>query len=53
LASGAVKELSWAGSGIATEPSGRGINSARKGWLTKENILNTRPLGEVRKLLKR
>ena len=25
-----------------------GINSARKGWLTRENVLNTRPLKEVR-----
>jgi DNA polymerase (family 10) len=24
-----------------------GLNSARKGWLTRENILNTRPLAEV------
>jgi DNA polymerase (family 10) len=30
-----------------------GINSARKGWLTKEDILNTRPLAAVRKQLKR
>jgi hypothetical protein len=28
-----------------------GINSARKGWLTKENVLNTRGLAAVRKLL--
>jgi DNA polymerase (family 10) len=28
-----------------------GINSARKGWLTKENILNTRSLADVRKWL--
>ena len=28
-----------------------GINSARKGWLTKENILNTRSLAAVRKQL--
>lgn len=25
-----------------------GINSARKGWLTKEQVLNTRPLAEVK-----
>ena len=25
-----------------------GVNVARKGWLTKENILNTRPLAEVK-----
>jgi DNA polymerase (family 10) len=25
-----------------------GVNAARKGWLTKENILNTRPLAEVK-----
>ena len=30
-----------------------GINSARKGWLTKENILNTRSLAVVRKQLNR
>jgi DNA polymerase (family 10) len=24
-----------------------GINGARKGWLTKENVLNSRPLAEV------
>ena len=28
-----------------------GINAARKGWLTKENVLNTRSLAEVRKTL--
>ena len=26
-----------------------GINAARKGWLTRENVLNTRTLAEVRK----
>jgi DNA polymerase (family 10) len=30
-----------------------GVNSARKGWLTKENILNTRTLAAVRKRLDR
>lgn len=30
-----------------------GINAARKGWLTKENILNTRSLAAVRKALSR
>ena len=30
-----------------------GINAARKGWLTKENILNTRTLAAVRKHLSR
>jgi DNA polymerase (family X) len=30
-----------------------GINSARKGWLTKEAILNTRPLDQVRAWLER
>jgi DNA polymerase (family 10) len=30
-----------------------GINSARKGWLTKENVLNTRPLAEVKQWLKK
>ena len=24
-----------------------GVNAARKGWLTKENVLNTRSLKEV------
>jgi DNA polymerase (family 10) len=26
-----------------------GINAARKGWLTRENVLNTRSLAEVKK----
>ena len=30
-----------------------GVNVARKGWLTKDNVLNTRSLAEVRKLLKK
>lgn len=30
-----------------------GIAQARRGWLTAENIINTRPLGEFLKLLKR
>lgn len=30
-----------------------GVNAARKGWLTKDNILNTWPLKEVQKLLKK
>ncbi len=30
-----------------------GINSARKGWLTKENVLNTAPLAAVRQRLRR
>lgn len=29
-----------------------GVNAARKGWLTKENILNTRSLAEVGKFFK-
>jgi DNA polymerase (family 10) len=29
-----------------------GIGQARRGWLAKENVLNTRPLAELRKLLK-
>lgn len=29
-----------------------GINSARKGWLTKEHVLNTRSLAEVKKRLR-
>ena len=24
-----------------------GINSARKGWLTRENVVNTLPLGKI------
>jgi DNA polymerase (family 10) len=28
-----------------------GVNSARKGWLTRENILNTRSLAEVQRWL--
>ena len=28
-----------------------GINSARKGWLTREHVLNTRPLAEVKQWL--
>ncbi len=28
-----------------------GVNAARKGWLTREHVLNTRPLGEVKKWL--
>lgn len=30
-----------------------GVAAARKGWLTKENVLNSRPLAEVKKLLSR
>jgi len=30
-----------------------GINAARKGWLTAEQVLNTRPLAEVRRRLRR
>jgi DNA polymerase (family 10) len=29
-----------------------GVGSARRGWLTKEDVLNTRPLDELRALLK-
>jgi DNA polymerase (family 10) len=29
-----------------------GVNAARKGWLTKDAVLNTRPLADVRKFLK-
>ena len=29
-----------------------GVNAARKGWLTRENVLNTRSLDEVAKFLK-
>lgn len=28
-----------------------GINAARKGWLTREKIINTHPLAEVRRML--
>ena len=30
-----------------------GVGQARRGWLEKRNVLNTRPLAELRKLLKR
>jgi len=30
-----------------------GINAARKGWLTKDNVLNCRPLAEVKEWLRR
>jgi DNA polymerase (family 10) len=30
-----------------------GIGSARRGWLEAQHVLNTRPLGELRQLLKR
>lgn len=29
-----------------------GVGQARRGWLTAENVLNTRPLAELRKLLR-
>ncbi len=29
-----------------------GIGQARRGWLEKDDVLNTRPLGELKKLLK-
>lgn len=29
-----------------------GISQARRGWLGKKNVLNTRPLRELRKLIK-
>jgi DNA polymerase (family 10) len=29
-----------------------GVGSARRGWLTKEDVLNTRPLDELRAFLK-
>jgi DNA polymerase (family 10) len=29
-----------------------GVNAARKGWLTREAVLNTRPLAEVKKHFK-
>jgi DNA polymerase (family X) len=30
-----------------------GVGQARRGWLEKEDVVNTRPLGELRQLLKR
>ncbi|MCF8037020.1 MAG: DNA polymerase III, partial [Desulfobacteraceae bacterium] len=30
-----------------------GIIAARRGWLTRDDIINTRPLSELRKLLRR
>jgi len=30
-----------------------GVGQARRGWLEKKDVINTRPLGELRKLLKR
>ncbi|MDP2374329.1 DNA polymerase/3'-5' exonuclease PolX [Reyranella sp.] len=30
-----------------------GIDQARRGWLTPDDVINTRPLGELRELLKR
>jgi DNA polymerase (family 10) len=30
-----------------------GVGQARRGWLEKSNVLNTRPLGALRKLIKR
>jgi len=30
-----------------------GVGQARRGWLEKKDVLNTRPLRELRRLLKR
>jgi DNA polymerase (family 10) len=30
-----------------------GIDQARRGWLEAEDVINTRPLAELRKLLRR
>jgi DNA polymerase (family 10) len=30
-----------------------GVGQARRGWLTADDVINTRSLGELRKLLKR
>ena len=30
-----------------------GIDQARRGWLTADDVINTKPLAELRKLLKR
>jgi DNA polymerase (family 10) len=29
------------------------VGQARRGWLEKDSVVNTRPLGELRKLLTR
>jgi DNA polymerase (family 10) len=30
-----------------------GVHTARRGWIEKKDVINTRPLGELRKILKR
>lgn len=30
-----------------------GVNQARRGWLTKDDVINTRNVNELKKLLKR
>ena len=30
-----------------------GVDQARRGWITADDVINTRPLGELRKLLRR
>jgi DNA polymerase (family 10) len=30
-----------------------GVDQARRAWLTAEDVINTRPLGELRKMLRR
>jgi len=30
-----------------------GVGQARRGWLEREDVVNTRPLGELRRLLRR
>jgi DNA polymerase (family 10) len=35
------------------ENLGFGIGQARRGWLEGQNVLNTRPLGELRTLISR
>ena len=30
-----------------------GVGQARRGWLEKDDVVNTRPLGELQKLLRR
>lgn len=37
----------------ALSMSGWGVITARRGWLTKEDVLNTRPVDELRRMLRR
>jgi DNA polymerase (family 10) len=40
-------------SGAELDYLDHGIRQARRGWVTKEDVLNTRPLGELRVLLRK